>query len=319
MAFYVVVATKWNDKGGHSKKIVGITDDLKVAQELMLEKALHLAKWKDHLRGNELYIQPEIYGRERSIRFRDLNNHIQVLEDLIAAKVATSEEIRVVNGDNGFAVKIKIIPFYDASTVAEAPTEWARHFKEKVEKKQRKLQSLALTLPVATAAVAASSASPYSRLSQQRSSISVRDILDNHIDRPLSPRSLDSSLNESRVGDGSLRPRSLDQSGTSQVSERRFSPSRVSERPLRPRSLDQTRTSQVYERRFSPSRVSDRSLSPRSLDNDLNDDTVSPTRTQEIIDRLSELRKNSLSETTVPTVKTPSIKIPTTSIRPISK
>ena len=75
MAFYVICLSKWNGKGAHVHKVIGVANDMKVAQELMVEKALHVAKWHGQLRNNELHVQDKFERNEQVLPIRDFKDH----------------------------------------------------------------------------------------------------------------------------------------------------------------------------------------------------------------------------------------------------
>lgn len=139
MAFYVVSVAKWNGEGAHIHETIGLTNDKDVAHDLMVEKALFMAKLHGHLKNGDLTHQSK-FGREETVHLRNVQNLGDVFNDLKAANLADDDEIRITHGKKGFSLKVKLVPLYDASNVNRAPVDWVRKLREKLETKRQKLQ-----------------------------------------------------------------------------------------------------------------------------------------------------------------------------------
>lgn len=140
MTLYLVNMAKWNGKGSHKQKSIGVTEQFELAQKLMVEKVLHMTEREKQRDGNVLRYHNKFDDIERELYLGDLDDAREVLDNLTAAGLASDTEIRIPRAERGLCVKIKDITFYDKSTIDMAPTIWEMKWKEELNRKLQWVQ-----------------------------------------------------------------------------------------------------------------------------------------------------------------------------------
>lgn len=137
MTLYLINMAKWNGKGNHKQKAIGVTERFELAQKLMVEKALHLTERENQREGNILRYHNKFDDVEQELHLDDIGDYKSVLYNLMDAHLANETEIRIPRAERGFCVRIKEIAYYDEATIDMAPTIWEMKWKEELEKKRQ--------------------------------------------------------------------------------------------------------------------------------------------------------------------------------------
>lgn len=139
-AVFIVTIAKWNAKGAHRWKVVGVCQDLDVARALMVEKFLHVVSQNGQLDENRVYFRRQFAAEQSDeyVEYAPGSRPFEILDVLAAAELADENRIYIPHGDNGFAIRIKEAHWFTEDDLDAAQELWDQHKREKVVEKREK-------------------------------------------------------------------------------------------------------------------------------------------------------------------------------------